>query len=165
MHIWTQSQQSPRQVYEVWWTWDSVCKSYEGLCVLWRAEESRQSLRVCHGHTFYNLKNLITSFNPPWLKSKHTKFEAVSIKSVGGVRSNARCGKRQNGTNLHVQLKMADFLWTWRYEVHRAFCASGHDERVQRISSSYEKLSPTWRVFSESLGVATESLWSNFTNT
>ena len=39
--------------------------------------------------------------------------------------------------------KMADFLWTLRYEVHRVFCASGHDERVQRISSGYAKLTPT----------------------
>ena len=37
--------------------------------------------------------------------------------------------KRQNGTNLHVQLKMADFLWTLRYDVKRLFCASGVDER------------------------------------
>ena len=52
----------------------------------------------------------IHKFNPPWLKSKLTKFEAVSIKSVGGVQSYARCGNRQNGTNLYLPLKMADFL-------------------------------------------------------
>ena len=125
---------------------------------MWRAGTSRQSLRVCHGHTFYNLKNLITSFNPPWLKSKHTKLEAVNIKSVGGVRSNTRCGKRQNSTNLHVQLKMADFLLIRRQKVHRVFCASGHDEGVQRISYGYAKLALTTRLFSESVGGATESL-------
>ena len=65
------------------------------------------------------------NFNPPWLKSKHTKLEAVNIKSVRGVRSNARCGKRQYGTNLHVQLKMADFLWTRRCEVPGCFVRLG----------------------------------------
>jgi len=94
--------------------------------------------------------------------SKHTKFEAVNIKSEGGVRSNARCRKRQNGTNLHVQFKMADFRWTRRHDVKRLFCTPAHDEGVQWISS---KLTPTKRVFSESVGGATESLWSNVTMT
>ena len=49
----------------------------------------------CHGHTFQNLENLITTFDPPWLKSKHTKFEAMNCKYVGGVRSYARCGNRR----------------------------------------------------------------------
>ena len=79
---------------------------------------------------------LITTFNPPWLKSNLTKFEARSIKSVGGVRSYAWCGKRQNGTNLHVQLKMANFLWTQRHDVNRLFCAPGHDKGVYRKSPS-----------------------------
>ena len=39
-------------------------------------------------------RELITTFNPPWLKSNLTKFEAVTIKSVGGVRSDARSGNR-----------------------------------------------------------------------
>ena len=82
------------------------------------------------------LENLITTFNPLWLKSKHTKFDAVNIKSVGGVRSNARCGKR-------LKLKMADFLLIRRHKVQRVFCASGHDEGVQQISSGYAKLTPT----------------------
>jgi len=92
----------------------SVCVQ-GGAQVLWRAVASRQIVRVCHchGHTFQTEK-LITTFNTPWLKGSHTKFEAVNIKSVRGVRSYARCGKKQNGTNLHVQLKMADFLWTRR---------------------------------------------------
>ena len=71
-------------------------------CVLWRAVASRQSLRVCHGHTLQTLEKILLTFNVPWQKSNLTKFEAVSIKSVGGVRSYARCGKKQNGTNLHV---------------------------------------------------------------
>ena len=52
-------------------------------CVLWQAAASRQSLRVCHGHTLQTLEKLITTFNLPWLKSNLTKFEAVTIKSVG----------------------------------------------------------------------------------
>ena len=103
-------------------------------------------MRVCHGHTFEKLENLITSFNVPWLKSKHTKFEVGSIKSVG-VRSDTRHGKRQNGTNLHVQLKMADFLWPQRHDVQRGFSASEVDEDVYRISPAYAKLSPMAGVF------------------
>jgi len=90
---------------------------------------------------------MITSFNPPWLKSNLTKFEAVNIKSVGGVRSDTRHGKRQNGTNLHVQLKMADFLWPQRHDVQRGFCASKVDEDLYQNSPAYAKLSPMAGVF------------------
>ena len=64
----------------------------------------------------------------------------------------------EKSTNLHVQLKTADFLWTWRHEVPRLFCAPGHDEGVQQISSGYAELTPTTRVFSYTVGGATESL-------
>jgi len=65
-------------------------------CVLWQAAASRQSLRVCHGHTLQTLEKILLTFNPRWLKSKHTKFKAVNIKSEGGVGSYARfgCGNR-----------------------------------------------------------------------
>ena len=62
--------------------------------VLWRAAASCQSMRVCHDHTLQTLEKLLLTFNPPWLKSTLTKFEAVNIKSVGGVRSDARRGNR-----------------------------------------------------------------------
>ena len=90
------------------------------------------------------------------MKSKHTKFEAGSIKSVGGVRSDARHGKRQNSTNLHVKFKMADLLWPQRHDVKRRFCAPGHDEGVHRISPTYAKLSPIAGVFRKFVGGATE---------
>ena len=62
------------------------------------------------------------------------------------------------GSRQYVQFKMANFLWPRCHDVKRPFCAPGHDEGVQRISSGYAKLSPTTRIFSESVGGATESL-------
>jgi len=65
--------------------------SHKQISVLRRAVASPQSLRICDGHTLQILEKLITTFNPPWLKSNLTKFETVSITFVGGVRSYARC--------------------------------------------------------------------------
>ena len=148
MRICTQSGQSPRQAYEVCWRSDNVCTSFEWLCVLRRAVASRQSLRVCYGHTLKTLEKILLTFNPPWLKSTLTKFEAVTMKSVGGVRSYARGGNRQNGTNLHLPLKMANFLWTWHHATKRPW----HDEGVYWIASTYAKLTPTTGVFRKFVG-------------
>jgi len=113
-------------------------------------------LRVCHGQTLETLEKILLTFKPAWLKSTLTKFEAGNIKSVGGVRSNASRGKRQNGTNLHVQFKMADFLWPRRHDVKRRFCVPGHDEGVYRVSSGYGEMTPfVWRNYNV-VGGATE---------
>ena len=71
------------------------------------------------------LEMVITTFNAPWLKSNLINFEGVIVKSVGGVRSYARCGNRQNGTNLHPLRKMTDFLWTWHHDVPGFFVRLG----------------------------------------
>ena len=110
-----------------------------------------------------DLEKVLLTFNPPWLKRNLTKFEAGSIKSVGGVRSDTRRGKRQDSTNLHVQFKMADFLWPRRHDVKRLFCAPGHDEGMYRISPAYEKLSPMAGVFRKFVGGATEPFSSSHT--
>ena len=120
-------------------------------------------MRVCHGHTLQTLENILLTLNPPWLKSILTKFEASNIKSVGGIQSDARRGKRQNGTNLHVQFKMADFLWPRRHDVKMLFCAPGHDEGMYRISPAYAKLSPMAGVLKKFVGGATEPFSSGHT--
>ena len=71
--------------------------------------------------------------------------------------------KSQNGTNLHVQFKMADFLWPRCHDVKRLFCVPGHDEDVYRISPAYAKLSPIAGVFRKFVGGATEPLSSGHT--
>ena len=125
IHICTQSGQSPEQAPEVWWRSDNVCTSYKWLWVLWRAVVGRESLRVCHGHTLQTLEKILPNFNPPWLKSNLTKFKTVTIKSVGEVWSYASCGNRQTGTNLHLPLKMAEFLWTRHHDVPGFFVRLG----------------------------------------
>ena len=50
-------------------------------------------------------------------------------------------------SNFEVPLKMADFLLTSHHGVHRPFCASRHDEGVDRVLSGYGKMTPfvRWR--------------------
>jgi len=130
---------------------------------LWRAEASRLTLRVCHDHTLRTLEKFLITFNPPWLNSTLTKFEAGNIKSVGEF-------DQMRGVEKGKTALICTFNKKWPTScgpgamMSRGFsCVSGVDEDVYQISPANTKLSTMAGVFRKFVGGATEPFSSGYT--
>ena len=72
------------------------------------------------------------------LKMIYSKFEVYWTKSLGGVESNAKCGKVKI---LAHQFKIDDFLFGLDHGCQRLFGVSEHILYVYQFSNTYSKKS------------------------